>query len=119
MKKFALKLIILCAAFTVGIETYRFFIPKVSLFEISENISYYNEKTVEIETFIILRKENSFKYFLSDFDKKISSVMSVYIEDETKKPQFLQVNLLNQNPQRVKVLIKGKVLDECNINGRP
>lgn len=119
MKKILCNLLLMLLTFEIGFMIYRAFIPKVTLAQISESTSFYNGKTVEVETFLLARKNDDSLWTITDFDESSEVVTAAYFEEDSIKPDFLKDSVNTDGIKRAKVLIKGKVLDNCNIDGRP
>ena len=119
MKKLACNLLLMLLTFEIGFVLYRAFIPKVTLAQISENTSFYNGRTIEVETFLLARKSDESLWTITDFDESTSAVTVAYFENDSAKPDFLKDSINKDGIKQAKVLIKGKVLDNCNIDGRP
>lgn len=118
MKKFLLNLLIPILTFALGIGIYRNAVPNVSLETISESMFFYDGLDVEIESYAQLWSVDDNELFLRDYNNRNELVTHLEFTEGQEVPK----NLLNQlkenyterNFKRVKVLVAGKIKDDCN-----
>lgn len=94
--------------------------PTVSLETISGDTEFYDGQDIVIKTYIQLTYFDENSFYLGEIEKKhvmthlnIDNV-NLDIDSLHKK---LKVNLSENNYNRALVLVKGKVQDNCNIEG--
>lgn len=116
-----LNLIIPILTFVVGVGIYRFSIPNSSLNNIANYTTLYDGVDVQIETYAQLADTESEYYYLGDFDTKTKALFLLDTEKSSTNLASLHNelagNFSDKHFKRVKVLIIGKVQDNCKSDG--
>ncbi len=118
MKKFLLNLLIPIVTFAFGIGIYRNSTPNVSLETISENTFFYDGLNVEIESYAQLWNADDDELFLKDYNNKTELLTHLKFSENQVLPsnltQKLREDYTENKFKRIKVLVSGKIKDDCN-----
>ena len=121
MKKFLLNLLIPVLTFAVGVGIYRFSIPAASLQNIANYTAFYDGVDVQIETYAQLADSDQNYFYLGDFDEKTKALFLLNTEKSSINLASLHNELIgnfsDKHFKRVKVLVIGKVQDNCKTDG--
>lgn len=120
MKRFLLSFIVPILTFCVGVYIYRISSPNVSLETVSKYTYFYNGMNVEIESYLqAVSYDDDDTLFLGDFSNPTGTATYIHPSDTqldlSHLKNELNENFSDQKFKRVKVLVRGKVKDNCNI----
>lgn len=118
MKKLISGFFVALLTFALGIFIYRVSSPKVSLETISKYTAFYDGMNVTVETYAQLKSYDDKSWYIGEPSEKMEiwtnlDISNVHINLETLHTQ-LKEDLNEQSYKRVRVLVKGKVIDSCN-----
>jgi hypothetical protein len=120
MKIFLIAFIAPILTFAIGVGIYRISVPNVSLETISEHTVFYDGMNVEIETYVQLTHFDENEWYLGEpFEKK---QIFTWLKIGTSNPKIdklhneLKEGLSETYFKRAKVLVKGKIKDNCKSN---
>ena len=117
-RRFSTYLIILLITFFVGISSVPKSYPLISLEEISKNSEYYDGKKVEITTYMYLDRFDQKDFMIGEPYEKYESNTSLDLNENLVNLDFLKTSLSANysvnHYKRIKVRVKGKVIDNCN-----
>ena len=117
MKKFLLSFIIPILTFGFGVYIYRISTPNVSLETISNYTQFYDGMNVEIETYAQLLFFDENDWSIGEMFEKPEAATYLNLENNPTNLANLQnqlkENLTENHYKRAKVLVRGKVKDNC------
>ncbi len=120
MKKFLLNLLIPLLTFAIGVGTYTSVSPNVSIETLAGYTSFYDGRDVEIETYAQLASYDENIWYIGDYSEKKGVLTYLDLEKNAINLDYLhsqlRENLSEQNFKRVKILVKGKVKDNCRMD---
>ncbi len=118
MKKFLAAFIIPIITFCLGVFVYRNSTPKVSIETITKHTIFFDGMNVQIETYAQLEFIDEKVMYLGEPFEKYEAW--TYLNDEETSINLgylrnqLKENLSKKRFKRVKVLVKGKIQNNCN-----
>jgi hypothetical protein len=118
MKKFLLNLLIPILTFIIGVGIYRISTPNVSIETLTKYTAFYDGMNVQIETFAQVEPIDGKVLYLGEPFEKLEAWTYLHTEGNSLNldnlHNQLKENLSQKHFKRAKVLVIGRVEDNCN-----